>query len=315
MLGGSTWNRGNVADWLKSAKLAKTEEQRVKFIRRNAIDVLRSDIRKCRNCDLNRSRKNAVPFDGRPPKPIAIVGEAPGRNEDVEGKPFVGRSGSLLRQMMEAGGYEREQAVVMNVVCCRPPKNRNPRIEEIEACQPNYEAQLELSGAWVVLLMGQSALNRYRPEVKIGVAQGKPFWMEGRVFMPAYHPAYVLRNRSAKLVTETAVKLAFDIAYGRAWWPPISTKGLSSDSNGEATKIAYGLLHEGYVVIDSKRLKDRVVVVRDDLVKVPKKHHLLPRYSVQELVRLGELGKGARMTKKNLRRVHLVKHLGGTIVR
>ena len=301
-----------MTDWLKSASLAKTPSQRAKFMRRHFEDELRVTIRKCRNCPLGLTRKNPVPFDGRPPKPIAIVGEAPGRNEDDEGVPFVGRSGSMLRQMMEANGYERKQAVVMNVICCRPPKNRTPDIEEIEACQANYDAQLELSGAWVVLLLGQSALKQYRPELKIGAARGNPFWMNGRVFIPTYHPAYILRNRSAKTVTQNDIGLAFDIAYGRKWWNPIQVSSLTKDKDSKS--LGYMLDKQGWAVVDSKRLKDRVLVVNDELVKVAPKHRKLPRYTVQELVRLGELGKGAAMTKDNLRKVHLVKSLGGTIV-
>lgn len=302
-----------MTDWLKSARLAKTPEQRAKFRRKAAEEHLRTTIKDCRNCPLNRTRKNPVPFDGRPPKPLAIVGEAPGRNEDEEGVPFVGRSGSMLRQMIEANGYERKQAVVMNVVCCRPPKNRTPNIEEIEACQPNYEAQLELSGAWVVLLMGQSALNRYRPDVKIGAGRGRPFWMEGRVFIPTYHPAYILRNRSSKGVTQADIGLAFDIAYGRKWWDPMKVDSIAKGERSK--KIAYAIDEQGWVIVKSKRLGDEVLIVKDDLVKVEARHRSLPRYTVQELVRLGELGRGAKMTKDNLRRVHLVKRLGGTIVR
>jgi len=302
-----------MTDWAKSARLAKTPEQRVKFLRRSIGDHLRTTIRECRNCPLNRTRKNPVPFDGRPPKPIAIVGEAPGRNEDDEGVPFVGRSGSMLRQMMEANNYERKQAVVMNVICCRPPKNRTPRIEEIEACQPNYEAQLELSGAWVVLLMGQSALNRYRPEYKIGVARGKPFWMEGRIFVPTYHPAYVLRNRQSRGLTQADIGLAFDIAYGRKWWAPIQVEPLARDEMTQ--KVTHQLDGQGWVIVKSERLQDEILIVKDDLVKVKAKHRNLPRYTVEELVRLGELGRGAKMTEDNLRKVHLVKRLGGTIVR
>lgn len=300
-----------MADWLKSARLAKTPEQRAMFRRKAAVEYLRVTIKECRNCPLNRTRKNPVPFDGRPPKPLAIVGEAPGRNEDEEGVPFVGRSGSMLRQMVEANGYERKQAVVMNVICCRPPKNRTPRIEEIEACQPNYEAQLELSGAWVVLLMGQSALDRYRPDTKIGAMTGKPFWMEGRIFVPAYHPSYILRNLKARGVTQEAIGLAFDIAYGRKWWEPVSVAGLEKTRS----EVGHALDNQGWVIVDSERLDDQVLVVKDDTVKVKSKHRKLPRYTVQELVRLGELGRGAAMTEDNLRRVHLVKRLGGTIVR
>ncbi len=302
-----------MTDWLLAAQHASSESQRRKFMRRHQVEYLRSTIRNCRECPLNRTRKNTVPFDGTPPKPIAIVGEAPGANEDKEGKPFVGRSGSMLRQMLEAGGYERKQAVIMNVVACRPPKNRTPDIEEVEACAPHFDAQLSLSGAWVVALLGQSALNRIRPGAKIGEARGKPFWQEGRVWVPTYHPAYVLRNRSSRVLVENDLQLAFDIAYGKNWKQPPNAISLSiSKGNGKALTAAIDA--NGYAVWNSDRLGDTVVVLRDELVKVPVKHSNLIRYTVEELIRIGELGQGEDMATNDLHKIHLVKSLGGTIV-
>lgn len=301
----------DMVDWLKAAQLAKSDESRSRFLRLHAAEYLRDTIRNCRGCILHRTRKHPVPFDGKPPKPIAVVGEAPGATEDKEGKPFVGRSGSLLRQMLAASGYEREQAIVMNVVACRPPKNRTPDIEEVEACAPHFDAQLDLSGAWVVALLGQSALSRIRPGKKIGTARGVPFWQDGRIWIPTYHPAYVLRNRAVRGLVEHDLGLAFDIAYGHKWNQPLLTPSLSK---GNSEDLVYALHNEGFAVWDSERLGDTVVVVKDLLVKVPAKHGHLIRYTVEELVRIGELGKGENMTLDTLRNIHLVKSLGGTIV-
>jgi len=190
--------------------------------------------------------------------------------------------------MLNSCGYEREQAIVMNVVACRPPKNRTPDIEEVEACSPHFDAQLELSGAWVVALLGQSALNRIRPGQKIGNARGKPFWQEGRIWVPTYHPAYVLRNRNARGLVEADLGLAFDIAYGHKFQQPLLIEPLSK---GSTKDLAYALDSQGYAVWDSDRLGDTVVVVNDILVKVPTKHGHLIRYTVEELVRIGELGR------------------------
>lgn len=298
-------------DWMAAARRAKTEASRNRFLRRHAEEYLRDTIRNCRACPLNRTRKHAVPFDGHPPKPIAIVGEAPGAQEDKEGKPFVGRSGSMLRQMLETVEYSRDDAVIMNVVACRPPKNRTPYPEEVEACAPHFDAQLELSGAWVVVLMGQSALSRIRPGVKIGTLRGKPFWQDGRIWIPTYHPAYVLRNRSSRSIVEHDLKTAFDIAYGRNWEQPLRVTPISDTAHGDMARM---LDQQGYAVWDSDVLDDRVVVARDNLVKVPARHANLPRYTVQELVRIGQLGKGTTVDDETFRKIHLVKALGGTIV-
>ncbi len=300
-----------MTDWLKAAKRAKTEASHAKFLRRHAEEYLRDTITSCRACPLHKTRKHAVPFDGSPPKPIAIVGEAPGAAEDKEGVPFVGRSGSMLRQMLEASGYERSQAVIMNVVACRPPKNRTPHVEEVEACSPHFDAQLELSGAWVVLLLGQSALSRIRPGVQIGHMRGKPFWQDGRIWIPTYHPAYVLRNRNSRGLVEHDIGLAFDIAYGRKWEEPFAIAPLSKTSD---KTLAYSLQHQGYAVVDSKRLGDTVLIVKNGTIVPPAKHGHLVRYTVEELVRIGELGGGATMTTETLQRIHEVKRLGGTVI-
>ena len=298
-------------NWLLAAQHSSSESQRRKFMRRHQTEYLRSTIRDCRECPLNRTRKNAVPIDGTPPKPIAIIGEAPGTNDDKAGKPLAGRSGVLLKEMLKNIGYERSQAVTMNMVACRPPKDRRPDIEEVEACAPHFDAQLSVSGAWVVVLLGQGALDRIRPGMRVEAAHGKPFWQEGRIWIPTYHLTKVSRSRSLRVIVENDIQIAFDIAYGRNWKQPLSVESLSK-GNGKA--LASAIDANGYVVVSSDRLDDTVVVVKDPFVKVPAKHSSLIRYTVEELVRIGELGRGEDMTTDNLRKIHLVKSLGGTII-
>ena len=306
-----------MTDWLKAAQRATTPEHKRKFMRRHREQALRDSIRSCRNCPLNRGRKNAVPWDGDAPKPIAIVGEAPGANEDKQGIPFVGRAGNMLEKLMSP--YVRADAIIMNIVCCRPPKNRTPTKDEVEACRPNYVAQLAASGAWTVVLLGNSALKSRRPGTRISEMRGKPFWEEGRIWVPTYHPAYVLRNRDAIAETSKDLRLAFDIAYGKAWIPPEITKSLVGPLAGalidpDPAAIRSDLAGQGWSRIYSPRLEDIVVVVNSSDVVLPKAEREFVTYTVQEMVRLGEFAAGNRLQKDQLRAVHYVKSIGGTVV-
>ena len=108
--------------------------------------------------------------------------------EDKTGTPFVGKSGRLLDRMIEATNNKRSDTVVLNTVACRPPNNRKPSKDEITECRPLYEKQLDFTGAWVVLLLGASALHQIRPGLNISDVRGEPFWMAGRIYIPTYHP-------------------------------------------------------------------------------------------------------------------------------
>ncbi len=298
-------------DWLKAAQHATTPEAKRKFMRRHREQGLRVTIQKCRNCPLNRTRKNAVPWYGKAPKPIVLIGEAPGAAEDKQGEPFVGQAGKMLNKLMSP--YDRSDSIIMNVICCRPPKNRNPTKDEVEACRPNYVAQLANSGAWVVVLLGNSALKVRRPGTRISEMRGKPFWEDGRVWVPTYHPAYVLRNRDAILETSKDLRLAFDIAYGKAWQPPPVTKALVGTEPDRAS-IASDLAKKGWTRVYSPRLEAEVIVRDDDGVKLPKAQHKLISYTVEEMIRLGEFAAGKRLPTSQLRAVHYLKSLDATVV-
>lgn len=300
--------------WLTAAQRATTPVSRRRFTRKHKALKLRTEISTCIACPLSTTRLNAVPFDNDRPKPIAIVGEAPGVVEDKSGVPFVGKSGALLDKMIQSTGNHRSDAVVMNTVACRPPHNRKPTLEEASACRPLFDKQLGFSGAWVVLLMGGSALNQLRPGLRISNARGEPFWMAGRIYIPTYHPAYVLRKPKMRSVTEKDIGLAFKIVNGYSWWKPLFTKPLAKPNDKTTKDLTYALDSQGWAVYDSLRLNDCIVVVKDDVVKVPVKHMSLIRYTVEELVRIGELGRGQSLTTGELNSIHLVKHLGGTIV-
>ncbi len=301
--------------WIRAAQRAKTPESRRKFTRLHKALKIRTDIEGCENCDLSKTRIKTVPFDNTRPCPIAFVGEAPGAKEDETGTPFVGRSGRLLDSLIEATGNKRVDCVVLNTVACRPPRNRRPTGHESSSCRPLYDRQLEFTGAWVVVLLGGSALNQIRPNATITSSQGVPFWQQGRIYIPTFHPSYGLRKPKVQPLIKRDIALAFKIVNGSEWWEPMNVSVLATDRDKEARDLTALLDARGWAVIDSVRLQDRIVVVKDDLVKVPIKHVDLIRYNVEELVRIGELGSGQRLSTSMLHAIHLTKSLGGKVVR
>jgi hypothetical protein len=182
------------------------------------------------------------------------------------------------------------------------------------ACRPLFHKQLDFTGAWVVVLLGASALNQIRPGSNITSQQGNPFWQEGRIYIPTFHPAYVLRKPNLKKTVTHDIELAFKIVNGNKWPKPHFVRPLAKPNDDDSALLTQLLDEHGWAAIDSTRLQQRVVVVTDTVVKVPAKHSLLIRYTVEELVRIGELGRGKQLTTAELNGIHLVKHLGGTVV-
>jgi len=300
--------------WLRAAQRATTPASRRRFTRKHRALKIRNQIAGCEGCELHKRRTQTVPFDNDRPRPLAFVGEAPGKQEDESGLPFVGRSGQLLDSIIEATGNTRSDCVVLNTLACRPPHNRKPKPKEVVACRPLFDKQLDFTGAWVVVLLGGSALNQIRPGLKITDARGKPFWMAGRIYVPTYHPAYVLRQPKMRSITEHDIRTAFKIVNGHSWWEPLYIKPLAKPGDKTTQDLTYALDAQGWAIYDSSRLNDRIIVVKDDVVKVPAKHIPLIRYTVEELVRIGELGRGKQLTTGEFNSIHLVKRLGGTVI-
>jgi DNA polymerase len=128
-----------------------------------------------------------------------FVGEAPGHDEDVQGRPFVGRAGKLLTQMIEGMGLSRDEVYIANVLKCRPPNNRDPAADEVEQCRPYLERQLALIAPKVVCALGRHALQTLTGyDGALGRARGRAMEFRGLSVVPTYHPAYLLRNPPAK---------------------------------------------------------------------------------------------------------------------
>ncbi|RLF62996.1 MAG: uracil-DNA glycosylase [Thermoplasmata archaeon] len=167
------------------------------------LEKLAEEIRQCRRCGLASSRTNAVPGEGNPDARIMFIGEAPGADEDAQGKPFVGRAGQLLDRIITACGLERSDVYIGNILKCRPPENRDPLADEIIACLPYLQRQIELIRPEIIVALGAHAARTLLETTKsIGQLRGQFHeYYAGLGQMPVklmatYHPAYLLRSYS-----------------------------------------------------------------------------------------------------------------------
>jgi DNA polymerase len=160
---------------------------------------IRDDIGDCTRCKLHKGRNKIVFADGNPKAKLIFVGEGPGRDEDMQGLPFVGRAGKLLTSMIEAMGLQRQDVYICNVVKCRPPENRLPEPDEIKTCSPFLLRQLEVVDPQVIVALGACAAQTLLQTTR-GISHFRGQWQEfrGRKLMATYHPAYLLRNPPAK---------------------------------------------------------------------------------------------------------------------
>jgi uracil-DNA glycosylase len=159
------------------------------------LQSLSAAVHQCRLCPLGRSRNKAVPGVGPATARIMIVGEAPGQNEDQQGEPFVGAAGKLLDQLLHGIGLSRADVFITNILKCRPPGNRDPLPNEVQACSPYLDQQQKLIQPQVILLLGRHALARLLPGFEsISRLHGKVIVKDGVTYIPIYHPAAALYN-------------------------------------------------------------------------------------------------------------------------
>lgn len=165
-----------------------------------AFETLEAEATACTLCPLHRTRTQVVFGVGSATADVVFVGEAPGYHEDHEGEPFVGKSGALLTRLLHEIGLAREDVYIANILKCRPPDNRDPLPGEIEVCTPYLDRQLELIDPRVVVTLGNFA-TKYLLETSVGVTRlrGNRYRFRGRVLVPTYHPAAVLRGGTTKL--------------------------------------------------------------------------------------------------------------------
>jgi DNA polymerase len=165
----------------------------------DSLDGIAAEIGGCKGCGLHSSRKNPVMGEGHPGAGLMFIGEAPGYEEDVQGRPFVGAAGKLLTDIIRAMRFDRKDVYIANVLKCRPPDNRNPREEEIAACLPYLFRMIACIRPEAICTLGtfaaQALLDTTLPVSRL---RGKFHDFRGIKVMPTYHPAYLLRNPAAK---------------------------------------------------------------------------------------------------------------------
>lgn len=163
------------------------------------LDELYDKIHACKNCPLGETRTNFVFGTGNPNADIMVIGEAPGRNEDEEGKPFVGRAGQLLTKILAAINLSREEVFIANIIKCRPPENRRPTPSEVDECEPYLIKQIELIKPKFIIALGLTALDSLlKKSHKMGEMRGKILDYKGIPMLVTYHPAFLLRSPKFK---------------------------------------------------------------------------------------------------------------------
>jgi DNA polymerase len=178
--------------------LENISEKAIRAERLTLIDV-RKELGDCKRCKLHRTRKTIVFGEGHEKATLMFIGEGPGYDEDVQGKPFVGRAGQLLTKIIESINLSREEVYIANIIKCRPPQNRNPEPDEIQSCNPFLMKQINAIQPKIICALGAfSAQTLLKTDAKITALRGKLYDLGGIKVIPTYHPAFLLRNPEKK---------------------------------------------------------------------------------------------------------------------
>lgn len=200
----------------------------------SVLSEVADEVRVCTLCELSVSRTNAVPGAGPPNADVLFIGEGPGWHEDQQGLPFVGASGRFLTELIERAGLTRDDVFITNVVKCRPPGNRDPLPDEMEACSPYLNRQIDAIDPLVVVTLGRFSMSRYFPGERISRIHGQARVVGKRTVVPMYHPAAALHQNALK----GAIEEDFD-QLGK-----IVAKARSERERGESTPAEPVSSHE-----------------------------------------------------------------------
>lgn len=186
------WQQDSGERWLYSGPSTDSASAKT-------LEDVRSELGECRRCKLCEGRTQIVFGTGNPKAELLFVGEGPGADEDLQGVPFVGKAGQLLTKMIDAMGFSRESVYICNVVKCRPPGNRNPEPDEVQACLPFLKAQIQAVGPKVIVALGKFAAQTLLEDAT-PITRLRGTWRsyQGIQLMPTFHPSYLLRNSAEK---------------------------------------------------------------------------------------------------------------------
>jgi DNA polymerase len=168
----------------------------------SALTELYQKMSNCTRCGLSQHRTKVVPGEGAEDAQIVFIGEAPGWNEDQQGRPFVGAAGQFLEELIHSIGMTRQQVYICNVIKCRPPENRDPLPTEIKACQPWLEEQLRLLRPKMIVTLGRYSMSTFFPGESISKIHGKGRKQDGTIYFPMYHPAAALHQQSLRQIIQ-----------------------------------------------------------------------------------------------------------------
>ena len=172
----------------------------------SALSQLYEEIALCRRCDLYKTRTKAVPGEGAENADIVFIGEAPGRYEDQQGRPFVGPAGQYLNKLLDSIGLKREQVYITNIVKSRPTDHRDPLPAEITACRPWLDKQIEIIEPKMIVTLGRYSMALFFPGKGISKIHGKPQKKDGIIYYPMYHPAAALHQWNLRETIEADMK-------------------------------------------------------------------------------------------------------------
>jgi DNA polymerase len=201
---GDTWMTSPTGEWYRKAKGSDSwvRDYPVELIDPAtlppipAMDLaqIARAVYDCTRCRLHESRTRGVPGEGLPKADIMFIGEGPGYNEDKQARPFVGAAGKFLEELLAEAGYKREEVFITNIVKSRPPNNRDPEPDEIEACKPYLDRQIELINPKVIVTLGRHSMYRFFPGASITKIHGQPERVGNRLIVPMFHPAAALHQ-------------------------------------------------------------------------------------------------------------------------
>lgn len=283
---------------------------------------LRDRIISCTACPLHETANAPVPWEGHV-APVAIIGEAPGSNEDRHGRPFVGAAGRLLDDMLSRAGLSRSSVVLINSICCRPPSNNFELAVKADAparCAPLLDEQIAISGAWILVPVGNRAMNALLPDYTAPMSQmrGQPKWREHHLVVPTYHPAYALRTPNAKSLilddlhkVQRIIEGELSAPVPKKYDPSRLLSEMRDDtfSEDDRRRFTAHFKKHGWVQAYSTWLEDKVILTRDESTRVPDVEGV--RYTVRELAQLSKWNRNWA----DARHLHLAKkEFGGVLV-
>lgn len=196
------------------------------------------EVSSCQKCVLHHSRKNAVPGEGPADADIMFIGEGPGFHENEQGRPFVGAAGRFLEELLAKIGMQRSEVFITNVVKCRPPGNRDPMAEELEACSDYLERQIQAINPKVIVTLGRFSMARFLPNAKISAVHGQARQIRGRLIVPMYHPAAALHQGSLRPVIERDFAQLPNLIAGASAAPDQPSQAAPEDK-GDAEQLSF----------------------------------------------------------------------------